>query len=144
MSVVIHQDCIAPEAAHIAVKAAVDAASQSGTAVVAAVVDAGGNLVALLRGGGAFLFSTDIAQDKAFTAAATGTATAAFAGYFVDDPVTREALARRERVTLLGGGLPIKVDGRVVGGIGVSGGSAEQDANWARVGLDAIGIQVTA
>ncbi len=97
-----------------------------------------------MRAGGAFLFSVDIAQDKAFTAATTGTATATFAGYFIDAPVIREALARRERVTLLGGGLPIKVDGRVVGGIGVSGGSAEQDASWAQAGLAAIGIQATA
>ncbi len=144
MSVVVRQDSISTEAAHAAVKAAVDAGLRSGTAVVAAVVDAGGNLVALLRASGAFLFSIDIAQDKAFTAATTGTATATFAGYFTEAPIIREALVRRDRVTLLGGGLPIKIDGGVVGGIGVSGGSAEQDAEWARVGLEAIGVQVMA
>jgi uncharacterized protein GlcG (DUF336 family) len=144
MLVAVRQDSIDAEAAHAAVKAAVDAGRHGGASVVAAVVDAGGNLVALLRANGAFLFSIDIAQDKAFTAATTGTPSAVFAGYFTQAPVVREALARRDRVTLLGGGLPIKVDGKVIGGIGVSGGSEEQDAEWAGAGLAAIGIHVAA
>jgi uncharacterized protein GlcG (DUF336 family) len=144
MSIVVRQDSISTDAAHAAVKAAVDVAQRSGAAVVAAVVDSGGNLIAFLRASGSFLFSIDIAQDKAFTAATTGTPTATFAGYFTGAPAIGQALALRDRVTLLGGGVPIKVDGKVIGGIGVSGGSEEQDAEWARAGLAAIGVPVAA
>ena len=46
----------------------------------------------------------------------------------------------RPRMVCFGGGLPIRHEGRVIGGIGVSGGSAEQDEACARAGLKALGL----
>ena len=77
-----------------------------------AVVDAGGNLVAHIRMDGAWLGSIDISINKAFTARAFDISTKDLAG--LAGPI-------------FAGGEPLKVDGRVVGGVGVSGGTGQQD-----------------
>ena len=65
--------------------------------------------------------------------------TAVFADRLKDRPEMRQALGNVERVTLVGGGLPITVNGRFVGAVGVSGGTSEQDVECALAGLSAIG-----
>jgi uncharacterized protein GlcG (DUF336 family) len=134
------QDIIATEAALTAVTAAVGKGNELGCAVNAAVVDAGGNLVAFLRATGAFLHSIGIAQDKAYTAASFKLPTAALFDLMRDSPALRDGLNQRERLVAFAGGFPIVVDGQVVGGIGVSGASEEQDAQCAKAGLAAIGL----
>ena len=105
-----------------------------------AVVDAGGNLAAFLRMPGAFLHSIDIAIDKAYTAASFGFPTSQWGGVIGDDELLRIGLNQRQRLVLFGGGLPIVAGGQRIGGIGVSGGSAEQDEACARAGLKALGL----
>jgi uncharacterized protein GlcG (DUF336 family) len=93
-----------------------------------AVVDAGGNLVAHVRMDTAWLGSIDISINKAFTARAFDIATkdlgenagpgAQFYGIHASNG---------GRVMIFAGGLPLSVDGQVVGAVGVSGGSGEQD-----------------
>ncbi|WP_019819582.1 GlcG/HbpS family heme-binding protein [Saccharomonospora saliphila] len=93
-----------------------------------AVVDAGGNLVAHARMDGAWIGSVDISIDKAFTARAFDTTTrdladnarpgAQFFGIHASN---------RGRVMIFAGGIPLEHDGRVVGAVGVSGGTGEQD-----------------
>jgi glc operon protein GlcG len=136
----VRQDSIGHEAALAAVSAAVCAGLGMGVAVNAAVVDAGGNLAGFLRAPGAFLHSIAIAQDKAYTAAGFGLATDALYRLIQDNPGLRDGLIRRDRLTAFAGGFPIVVDGRVVGGIGVSGASEEQDCACARAGLAALGL----
>jgi uncharacterized protein GlcG (DUF336 family) len=58
----------------------------------------------------------------------------------MNDETLRIGIAARPRLVIFGGGLPIVADGVRIGGIGVSGGSAEQDEECARAGLKAIGL----
>lgn len=140
MQVTIRRDSISQEAALAAVTAAVAKGRDLGCLMNAAVVDAGGNLVAFLRADGAFLPSIGIAQDKAYTAAAFGMSTDEVRQAVSEPAVLQDGIAARPGVVLIGGGLPILVEGRVVGGIGCSGGSEEQDRICARAGLAAIGL----
>jgi uncharacterized protein GlcG (DUF336 family) len=55
-----------------------------------------------------------------------------------DDPALREGIVQRERLVIFGGGVPIQLEGELIGGVGVSGGSAEQDEICALAGLSKI------
>lgn len=124
-----------------AVRAAVAHAKSLGIHINVAVVDAGGNLAAFLRMPGAFLHSIDIAIDKAYTAASFGLATSQWhAALQQHSLAVREGIVRRPRFVAFGGGLPIHEAGQRIGGIGVSGGSEEQDEACAQAGLAAIGL----
>ena len=127
-------------AAHAAVGGAVQAAQSMGLRVNVAVVDRGGTLAAFLRMPGAFLHSVEIAIDKAYTAASFGFPTSQWMALLVGDEALRIGLAERPRLVIFGGGLPIREAGELIGGIGVSGGSAEQDEACAQAGLDARGL----
>ena len=93
-----------------------------------AVVDTGGNLVAHVRMDRAWLGSIDIAINKAYTARAFDIATKDLAehsqsgGQFFGIHASNGG-----RIMIFAGGIPLKRDGEVVGAIGVSGGSGEQD-----------------
>ncbi len=139
MSITVQQATIAADAALLAVQAAIAHGRSLGARMVAAVVDPSGNLVAYLREPGSFLPSTGIAQDKAYTAAGFGLPSAALYGLVKDNPALREGIAQRDRVVMFAGGFPIMADGRLLGGIGVSGGSEEQDCECALAALTAIG-----
>ena len=139
MSITTQQATIATDAANLAVQAAIAHGRSLGARMVAAVVDPSGNLVAYLREAGSFLPSTTIAQDKAYTAAGFGLPSAALYGLVKDNPALREGIAQRDRVVMFAGGYPILAQGRLLGGIGVSGGSEEQDCECALAGLAAIG-----
>lgn len=138
MTACIRQDCISTEAALAAVQAAVKAGAEMGCKVNAAVVDAGGHLVAFLRQNGAFLHSVGIAQDKAYTAVSFGMSSARLYELIKDNPALRDGMAQRERLVAFAGGFPISIDGALIGGIGVSGASEEQDCLCAQAGLAAI------
>lgn len=93
-----------------------------------AVVDAGGNLVAHIRMDGAWIGSVDIAINKAFTARAFDTSTGELAGMAQPQKQFFGIHASNEgRVMVFAGGIPLQQDGQVVGAVGVSGGTGEQD-----------------
>lgn len=103
-----------------------------------AVVDSGGNLVAHARMDGAWIGSVDIAINKAFTARAFDTPTGELADYaqpgrqFYGIHVSNDA-----RVIIFAGGIPIQHDGQVVGAVGVSGGTSDQDQTVAEAAVAA-------
>jgi len=99
-----------------------------------AVVDAGGHLLAFARMDGAFALSIDTALVKAMTAASYGIPTGAIAAG-VD---IKLAIATQGKRVNLPGGLPVIVDGHVVGAIGVGSGTGEQDREVAAAALGAI------
>jgi uncharacterized protein GlcG (DUF336 family) len=99
-----------------------------------------GGLVAFLRAHGAPFHSTEIAQDKAYTAASFRMPTEQLQRVVEDDAALRDGIVRRDRLVMFAGGLPIQFGSDVVGGIGVSGGSEEMDRNLAAAGLAAISI----
>lgn len=141
MKISTPQEVVHWEAASAAVLAAARWAEEAGVRVNIAVVDAGGNLAAFLRMPGAFLHSIDIAIDKAYTAAGFGLPTGAWTeALATHSPAVRTGIPLRPRMVCFGGGLPILHDGRVIGGIGVSGGSEHEDEVCARAGLTAIGL----
>ena len=114
-------------------KRAEEKAEQMGVPVVFAAVDRGGNLMLLQRMEGALLASVEIASGKAYTASALKMPTHELgqaAGQ--DGPLYGIETAIPGKIVLFGGGFPYVVDGEVVGGIGVSGGTVEQDMEIAR------------
>ena len=103
-----------------------------------AVADAGGNLVAHVRMDGAWLGSIDISIKKAFTSRAFDITTKDLAthsqpsGQFFGIHASNDG-----RIMIFAGGIPLKQGGKVVGAIGVSGGSGEQDHAVAEAGAAA-------
>jgi len=97
------------------------------------VVDAAGAIILLRRQDGASAVTADAALLKAQTAARAGAPTAALAA-LSQDPATRD-LMMLLRVTSDPGGLPIKLATHTIGAIGVSGGTAEQDAACASAAI---------
>ena len=137
----VSRRCIDWRAAQTAVAAACAAAEAEGLRINVAVVDSGGVLAGFLRMPGAFLHSVEIAIDKAYTAASFGFATSQWPQLLAGDEALRLGLPLRPRLVVFGGGLPIvEAGGELIGGIGVSGGSAAQDEACARAGLAAIGM----
>lgn len=131
---------IASAAAARAAEAALACGRQRGAAVVAAVVDHGGHLLALLRADGAFIASLDIARDKAWTAATFGMTTDRLCALLGGHDILRDGIARRPGIILFGGGAPILEEGRLIGAIGVSGGSEDDDRACAEAGIRALGL----
>jgi uncharacterized protein GlcG (DUF336 family) len=99
-----------------------------------AIVDAGGQMLAFARMDGAFPLSNDTALVKAMTAASYGIPTGDIAAG-VD---IKLAIATQGKRVNLPGGLPIIVDGHVIGGIGVGSGTGEQDKDVAKAALLAL------
>ena len=100
MQIAISRPSISAGAAYAAVEAAVAHGGAIGKAVVAAVVDASGDLVALLRADGAFKASIGIAQDKAYTAAVFGAATDALSEALSANAALHQGIALRPGVVL--------------------------------------------
>ena len=131
---------ISMKAAATASQAAVTHAEQLGIRINVAVTDGSGTLMAFLRMRGAFLHSVEIAMNKAYTAASFGFPTVQWSNILKDDEALRIGIGQRPRMVIFGGGLPINENGELIGGIGVSGGSAEQDEECARAGLAALDL----
>jgi uncharacterized protein GlcG (DUF336 family) len=119
------------------INAAVRKAEQIGKAMTIAILDESGNLKVFHRMDGAALAGIEVAQNKAYTSAANawGHATHEVYEYSQSSPALLMGLSHISRYTFLGGGFPIKIDNEIVGGIGVSGGTAEQDIEVARAAL---------
>jgi uncharacterized protein GlcG (DUF336 family) len=99
------------------------------------VVDEGGNLVSHVRMDGAWIGSIDIAINKAFTSRAFDISTKDLAQHSQSDGQFFGIHASNHgRVMVFAGGIPLKRDGKIVGAIGVSGGSGEQDHTVAEAG----------
>jgi uncharacterized protein GlcG (DUF336 family) len=123
------------ETASRIVAAAHAEAARRSVLVSAAVVDAGGNLVAFGRMDGAEIAGPVLAVDKAFTAVANRVATSELAGLAAPGGELFGLNANgRGRFVIFGGGVPIFAGGSVVGGVGVSGASAADDDACARTG----------
>ena len=125
----IQIESVSLEDAQRVISAGMEKAREIGQPQNVAVVDAGGNLVSHVRTDGAWLGSVDVSINKAFTARAFDISTKDLAEnsqpgdqfYGIDS-------SNEGRVMIFAGGIPIKNgSGAVVGGVGVSGGTGEQD-----------------
>lgn len=136
---VYRQTTISTSLADQLVAAAVEHANRVGQRSVIAIVDAGGTLKAFTRMDGAPLLSVQIAQDKAYTAAAFGMPTHQWHDFIKNDPPLLNGIVHTPRLIVFGGGYPVSVGGVVVGGIGVSGGHYSEDMAVAEAALSTIG-----
>lgn len=80
------------------------------------------------------------AEDKAFTAATMRRSTAAFFDRMDQSPSLRLGIANRDRLLVWGGGVPVKFEGSIVGGIGVSGAQDFEDVACAQEALRCVGL----
>jgi uncharacterized protein GlcG (DUF336 family) len=134
----VHQTGISLAEAQYVVEAVLAEAERMGIRVNVAVVDAGANLVAFSRQDGAWIGSIELAVGKAFTAKAFEMPTAILqkeaepggAAFGIDG-------TNGGRLVVFPGGMPIERAGVVIGAVGVSGGTAEQDQACAEAGVAA-------
>ena len=121
------------------IEAAEAKAAEIGQPMNIAVADAGGNLISHVRMDDAWLGSIDISIKKAFTARAFDIATKDLAthsqsgGQFFGIHASNDG-----KIMIFAGGIPLRKDGKVVGAIGVSGGSGDQDHAVAEAGANSL------
>ena len=112
-------------------------ANEIGVPMVFSAVDEGGNLVYYQRMEGSLLVSIKVSQDKAYTACALKCPTSDLADLTKPgDSLWSLDSSGDGRIICFGGGYPIKVDGKVIGAIGISGGTAEEDMAVATYALE--------
>ena len=123
------------ELARKMVDAAVAKARELGVTENVAILDDGGNLKAFDRMDGAPILCIEMAQNKAYTAL-FGVSTQDFFNFIQNDPSLLAGIPTLARVAAWGGGFPIKVNGEVVGAIGLNGSpTVQNDIDCARAAL---------
>ncbi len=126
-----------------AVNAALAQCRKDGYKVSVAVVDKGGVVRAQMRDDGAGVHTIDSSRRKAYTAVSMGRPTQFFAELITRVPSIEGIRDMNASILILGGGIPVKIGGEVVGGIGVGGApGAKLDEVCARAGLKAIGADL--
>lgn len=134
-----HRATISDELAQQVVRAADEAARATDKRFAICVVDESGVLKAFLRQDGSKLNAVQVAQDKAYTAASSAMSTEKWSEVLDNDPVLgKSARTAIDRLVTMGGGLPITVEGELVGAVGVSGAHWTDDAKVAEAGLSAL------
>jgi uncharacterized protein GlcG (DUF336 family) len=120
------------------IAAAEEKAREIGQPMNIAVAEVGGNLKAFGRMEEAWLASIDIAVNKAFTAASLGLSTEELGGMAQPgQPLFGINTTNGGKIVIFGGGIPLMRDGGVVGAVGVSGGTVDQDQEVAEAGVAA-------
>lgn len=117
------------------IAAAMAKAQEIAVPMAIVIVDESGVMKAFARMDGNGLASVDIVQQKAYTAAAFRAPTHVLAQRNGTDPIRLASFTNLPRVTFLGGGYPISKNNVVIGGIGVGGGTPEQDMQVAEAAL---------
>ena len=135
MANVVKKHSISSELAQKMVNEAVAKARKIGVTENVAILDDGGNLKAFGRMDGAPILCIEIAQNKAYTAL-FGIPTQDFFNFIQGDPALLAGIPTLARMAAWGGGFPIKMNGEVVGAIGVSGApTVQNDVDCARAAL---------
>jgi uncharacterized protein GlcG (DUF336 family) len=135
MTDVVKKHSISSELAQKMVDAAVAKAREIGVSENVAILDDGGNLKAFSRMDGAPIPTIEIAQNKAYTAL-FGVSSQDFFNFIQGDPSLLAGIPTLARIAAWGGGFPIKVDGEIVGAIGLSGApTVQNDVDCAQAAL---------
>ena len=137
MSDYIETVSISYDAAQNAVRVAIAEAAKVGVAAVVTVVDPSMTMVAFGKADGATPHSVETSRRKANTAASTRKST----GWMSDAFALQLPLGTGGLLTNILGGSPLRFEGRHVGGIGIAGGTPDQDAAIAAATLAAIGAE---
>ena len=135
MTNVVKKHSISYELAQKMVDEALAKARKPGVTENVAILDDGGNLKAFGRMDGALILCIEMAQNKAYTAL-FGVSTQDFFNFIQNDPSLLAGIPTLARVAAWGGGFPIKVNGEVVGAIGLSGApTVQNDVDCAKAAL---------
>jgi uncharacterized protein GlcG (DUF336 family) len=135
VAVVVKKHSISFELAQKMMEAAMAKARELGVTENVAILDDGGNLKAFGRMDGASMPTIEIAQKKAYTAL-FGVSSQDFFNFIKGDPSLLAGIPTLSRVAAWGGGFPIKVNGELVGAIGLSGApTVQNDIDCARAAL---------
>lgn len=130
------------EMAQKAATAAIKQCKVDGYNVSVAIVARSGETKVLLKADGSGPHTVGSSTGKAFTSASMGRATMGLAAYMKDHRELDGLRDMDSRLVILAGGLPIKIDGALVGGIGVGGApGGDKDEKCAKAGLAAIGVE---
>jgi len=121
-----------------AVQHAVSIGAELGVKVSVSVVDKSMNLIAIAKADGPTPHSTDTSRKKANTASSTSKAT----GWMSSDIAITLPMGSNNRLTNVNGGSPLIFDGKVVGGIGVAGGTVDQDQEVVSKVIEKIGSEL--
>lgn len=128
--------------AQTAARSALDACAAEGYNVSVAIVARSGVTTVLLRADNAGPHTVGSSIGKAFTSASMGRDTAGLAAFIGENPQNEGLRDMDDRMVIQAGGLPIRIGGVLVGGIGVGGApSGDIDVACARSGLDAISAE---
>lgn len=132
------------EAARELIAGCEQSAAEYGKAISVAIVDAGGFLITLARQDGARPMTPSIATSKAYSAAVMQRPTNMLKVWSESDPTFFSQVARMgmHPIVATEGGVTIKRDGEIVGGLGVSGGRAEEDQAICEAALEAGGYEL--
>jgi uncharacterized protein GlcG (DUF336 family) len=135
MANVVKKLSISYELAQKMANAAVAKARELGVTENVAILDDGGNLKAFSRMDGAPIPTIEMAQNKAYTAL-LGVSTQDFFNFIQSDPSLLAGIPTLSRMAAWGGGFPVKVNGELVGAIGVSGApTVQNDIDCAQAAL---------
>ena len=139
MSDTIPSSAISLAGAQKVLAAAMAKADEIGLAACIAICDPGGHPILTARMDGAPILSMTIANDKAYSVIAfKGMPTHAWWGAIENEPALVHGITHTDRLIVFGGGVGLRSGGGLVGGIGVSGGSAQQDQSIAEAGAAAL------
>ena len=120
------------------IESAEEEANRLGVKMVISVLDEGGNLIATHRMDDAWLASIEIAQNKAWTSVALKMPTANLAEATVPNAELYGLnTTNNGRIVVFGGGIPLIQNGKVVGAVGVSGSTVENDVRVAKAAVNA-------
>src|SRR5262249_11667418 len=135
MAKTLEKQSLSVETAQRLIEAAEKKATQMKVPMCISICDESGNLKAFSRMDNAPLLSVQISHDTAYTAIGFGMATHEWWDFIKDDPPLLHGITHTPRLIVFGGGYPIKIKGKIVGGIGVSGGHWRQDMQVAEAAL---------
>lgn len=134
------QNTITLDLAKKILAAAEEKGQELGMKFAISIVDKAGNLKAFSAMDGAPVLALEIAQNKAFSAAAYNRATHEWYDRLKDDPPLLTGLVHTDRLVVFGGGYPIQFEGECIGGIGVSGGHYTHDMQVCEAGLAVLAV----
>lgn len=135
----IPMNTLSLSAAQRVADAAVAAARSFSVTACIAVSDPSGEPIVTVRMDGAPRLSAEIARNKAYTVASfNGLPTHVWWQAIADEPALVHGITHTPRLVVFGGGVPVWIDGALVGAVGVSGGSAEQDRAIAEAAAQAL------
>lgn len=134
----VEQKNISHGSALALINEAASIATEMNIAVAACVLDAAGRIKAKMVMDGAPVIADELVEKKAKTAL-LGMGSQDFAGAVQDLPAVRDSMLQLSGMTLLGGGLPLMVDGVLVGAFAIGGGTVDQDIDCAQKVLEKLG-----